>query len=152
MIKAEHSVVIRRPVEQVFTFLADFKNEPQFVPAVVKTEQTSAGPIGVGTTYREVNRLILGLRTAAAYQITEYEPNHKVAFKSLSGPAQFKGGYTVEAIGGGTQVTLAGEAVMVGLFKLLEPIIARTVAKQVVASLTNLKAVLEASNGGAAQH
>ena len=145
MIKIERSVVINRPVEEVFAFVGDFNNEPKFVPALVRTELISKGPIGVGTRYREVNRLVLGLKTASEYEIIAYEPNRKVEFKSNAGPAQFKGGYYLEAVAGGTKVTLAAEAVMVGPFRLVEPMIAPSIPKQVEASLANLKTVLEAA-------
>lgn len=64
MIEVERGVVIQRPIEEIFAFLADFNNEPKFVPSLVKTEQLSGGPIDLGTKYREVNCLVLGVQTA----------------------------------------------------------------------------------------
>jgi len=38
--------VISRPVEEVFDFLADGRNEPYYNPHMLLAEQTSAEPIG----------------------------------------------------------------------------------------------------------
>ena len=46
------SIVIRRPIDEVFAFVEDARNRPQWDDSVVSEELTSPGPIGVGTTVR----------------------------------------------------------------------------------------------------
>jgi len=53
----QNTVTIRRPVRDVFAFLADFENIPKWNYAIVKTEKTSPGPVGVGTTYRQLRSI-----------------------------------------------------------------------------------------------
>src|SRR5436309_10265021 len=48
----EREIVINRPVEEVFDFLADGRNEPQYNPHMLRAEQTSTGPVGPGTLFR----------------------------------------------------------------------------------------------------
>ena len=43
-----HSIVIRRPVEQVFAFVTDLRNETRWQPEIELVRQTSAGELGVG--------------------------------------------------------------------------------------------------------
>ncbi|MGZ3639444.1 MAG: SRPBCC family protein, partial [Ktedonobacterales bacterium] len=52
MAHVEGQIIIHRPVDEVFDFVADERNEPRFNPQMRWAEQTSAGPIGVGTTFR----------------------------------------------------------------------------------------------------
>ena len=40
-----------RPVEDLFDFLADPRNEPLYNPVVLSAEKITAGPIGVGTRF-----------------------------------------------------------------------------------------------------
>jgi hypothetical protein len=48
------SILIRRPVEQVFDFVADERNEPVYNPQMRSVEKTTSGPIGVGTLWHVV--------------------------------------------------------------------------------------------------
>ena len=43
---------IARPLEDVFDYVADPRNETRWHPGVRSIEKTSAGPIGVGTVFR----------------------------------------------------------------------------------------------------
>jgi uncharacterized protein YndB with AHSA1/START domain len=57
VVRFVNSVDIERPVEDVFAYLADFENIPAWNYAIAKTEKTSDGPVGIGTTYRQVGSL-----------------------------------------------------------------------------------------------
>ena len=46
------SILIRRPVEEVFDYVADERNEPGYNPQLRSVEKTTPGPIGVGTSTR----------------------------------------------------------------------------------------------------
>ena len=50
----ENTVTIRRPPDDVFAFLADLVNVPSWNHAIESTTKTSAGPVGVGSTYRQI--------------------------------------------------------------------------------------------------
>jgi hypothetical protein len=41
-----------RAPEEVFDFLVDLRNAPQWEPNCPEVEKTSAGPVGKGTTFR----------------------------------------------------------------------------------------------------
>jgi uncharacterized protein YndB with AHSA1/START domain len=49
-----NTVTIRRPVEDVFAYLADFGNVLEWNHAIESTTKTSSGPVGVGSTYRQI--------------------------------------------------------------------------------------------------
>jgi len=52
MVRIEGEIVIKRPLEEVFDFVADERNEPRYNPRMRRAEQISDGPIGVGTRFR----------------------------------------------------------------------------------------------------
>ncbi|HEY4684095.1 MAG TPA: SRPBCC family protein [Candidatus Acidoferrales bacterium] len=53
MIQHEVTIHINRPVEQVFTFLADTKNLRTWQSDLVENEQLTEGPLRVGSRFRE---------------------------------------------------------------------------------------------------
>ena len=44
-------IVIARPVEEVFDFVADETNEPRYNEDMLSCDKVTPGPIGVGTRY-----------------------------------------------------------------------------------------------------
>jgi hypothetical protein len=44
----ENTVVIRRPIEEVFAFPSHFENVPSRNYAIIETRKVSEGPVGVG--------------------------------------------------------------------------------------------------------
>jgi len=51
-VRIDGQIVINRPVEEVFDFVADERNEPRYNARMRRAEQISEGPIGLGTRYR----------------------------------------------------------------------------------------------------
>ena len=47
MIRVEHTVVIKRPIEEVFNFMAKVENLPRWAENTIEAQQTSQGPLGV---------------------------------------------------------------------------------------------------------
>lgn len=143
MIKIETSVVINRPVEEVFEFTDNVENAQQWQSELSESEYTSEPPVQVGTTVRQA-RQYLGRRFESTWEITEYEPNRKVRFKATSGPIPFEGEVTLDSVEGGTKYTVVIEAEPGGFFKLAEPIVARTTQREWETNVATLKDLLEA--------
>jgi carbon monoxide dehydrogenase subunit G len=53
--------------------------------------------------------------------------------------------YSVEPAGAGTRLTASGEAEAAGLYRLLAPVLVRTLKRHSQEDLANLKRILEAS-------
>ena len=58
MIKAEQTVVIDRPIEEVFAYVTDQTNTPYWQAGLVEVQRTTAGPIGVGTKHTFVRNFM----------------------------------------------------------------------------------------------
>jgi hypothetical protein len=42
---------VKRPIEDVFDFVANERHEPRIIARLLHAEQTSVGPIGLGTRF-----------------------------------------------------------------------------------------------------
>jgi uncharacterized protein YndB with AHSA1/START domain len=143
-IREEHTVVIERPVEEVFAFATDPNNDTLWQSTSLETEQTSEGPVGVGTTFRNTTKF-LGRRIESTYEITENDPPHKQCIRITSGPIPGSGCYLFEPTdGGSTRFTQTFEAEVGGFFRLAEPLVGRAIRRQQEADMATLKDLLEA--------
>ena len=147
MARIEASVVINRPVEEVFEFVTNPKNDLLWQSGVLESEQTSEGPMRVGTTVRSVSQF-LGRRMEGTGEVTEYEPNRKIKTKGTSGPMTVEASYTFEPVEGGTRVSFVGEGETGGLVKrlfgLADSIVVRMAQRGMETDFANLKDILEA--------
>jgi hypothetical protein len=50
MVKIQGTTVVARPVEDVFDFVADERNEPKYNPRMVRAEKMTPGPVAKGDT------------------------------------------------------------------------------------------------------
>jgi hypothetical protein len=50
MVHITGEIDIRRPVDEVFDFVADATNEPLYNPLLLRAEKTTDGPIGIGAS------------------------------------------------------------------------------------------------------
>jgi hypothetical protein len=148
MTKIERSIVIGRPVEEVWEFVHDIANDRLWQTTLTESEQLTGGPMGVGTKVREV-RHFLGLRIELAWEVTEFEPPRTSAIKGVSGPVPLNGRYLLEPLEAGTRFTVSGELDAHGLFKLAEPVFARITSRELEANLGHLRDLLEAESATA---
>ncbi len=140
------SIVIKRPVADVFAFTDDIENEVIWRPELTSSEKTSDGPIGVGTTGRSVYK-ILGRPATSEWVITEYEPNRKVVFQSDGANGPHRGVWLYEPIDVDTKFTwiVENENEMHGIFRRLRENVQTRLSTRVFQSdLENLKRLLEA--------
>jgi len=117
---------------------------PKWHASVTEPEQTSQGPIGIGTTLRWTNHM-MGLRMKTTAKVTEYEPNKKWSLDfTVGGSAAVENHMFFDPIEGGTRFTLRYDMKVSGFFKLFSPLIARSVRKLVKGALNSIKTILEA--------
>jgi uncharacterized protein YndB with AHSA1/START domain len=141
MIQHEVTIHINRPVEQVFTFLADTKNLRTWQSGLVENEQLTEGPLRVGSRFREVRRT--GPRNSEIQaEMTVFEPNKRFATKTLTKP-QVTVSYTFDEENGGTRLTHKFVMITSGFMRLLEPLIAGSMKKDSDSDFEKLKHILE---------
>ena len=143
MIRAEQSVVINRPIDEVFRYVSNIESWAQWAAEMVEVKNISAGPVGRNTTFTAVVKF-LGQRIENEHVVTEYKPGSRLAITVSSGTVRGKAVFSFKTVEGGTEVTEAMEAETGGVFKVADPIVTRMVQRQYAANLENLKDLLEA--------
>ena len=144
MMEISSSTVINRPIAEVFALAGDPAKDSSWATVMVESRMTSDGPIEKGAQLVQVLRF-LGKRVEAQCEVTEYEPDHRVAFTMVAGPNRGANERTFEAVDGGTRVSMVTRGDSTGLFKLADPVLKRMATKQMAADLNVLKELLEAA-------
>ena len=137
----ENTVMIERPIEDVFGFLSDLENIPKWNYAIIETRKVSEGPVGVGTTYRQVRSV--PSRSEERLEITTYDPPGQLEIRGQLGPFASRLVYALEAIPAGTRVTNTVELELRGPGRLLSRVAVPRVREAVAANLGRLKELLE---------
>ena len=139
----EREIFINRPVDEVFDFMADGRNEPHYNPHMLRAEQTSAGPVGPGTQFRtEVTNN--GRSMEMIYEFTVYERPQRLVGRTIKGLINVQSTETFDPVPGGTRMQWVWEVELRGLSKLMTPLVARTMGKRLDTVLANIKRLLEA--------
>jgi uncharacterized protein YndB with AHSA1/START domain len=139
-----NTVTIDRPAHDVFRFVANLENVPKWNYAIVETRKTSDGPVGIGTTYRQIRSL--PTRSEETLQVTELEPDRRFAVQGDLGPFVGTLTYEFEDVNGRTRLTNRADLEGRGLMKLAAPIASGRVREAVAANLGALKQLLEQGN------
>ena len=139
--KFENSVIIDRPVQQVFEYVTDFTNNAVWQTDILEMEITSEGRIDRGATYRCVNRF-MGKSLETEGCVTQFEPDRRCLIRITSGMVTGTSSLDFEAVEGGTRFSASGDLDL-GYFKLARLIVRRKINQQLKNDMLNLKEILE---------
>jgi hypothetical protein len=143
VIRVDSSVEIRRPVPEVFAFVADTGNDPQWHLDAVDVSRTSEGEIGVATTFA-VGIQFMG-RREAWWRVTEFEPNRREVIRVQAEPFNPTLTYLFDASNGGTRFTRRIEIEPRGYVRVLAPVVRRMIERRQALFVRRLKEVLESA-------
>jgi hypothetical protein len=148
--QVEGEIVIRRPVEVVFDFVADERNEPIYNPRMRRVERLSAGPIGRGTRFR-AETTSLGRPVVMMIELTVYDPPHRLGSVTRMSSMEITGAVTFDPVPDGTRMRWSWEMRPHGLRRLLGPVLAGVGRRQEQAIWAGLKQHLEGSEARVAR-
>ena len=137
---ATRTVIIDRPLKEVFAFLADAENDPTWRTGVITIHRD--GPMAVGSRYSQQTAGPLGRPIPADLEITEYVPDSTVAFRVIAGPVRPFGSYVFTG-DLTTTVTFSLEVNLTGIKKLLMTRMVQQTMDAEMAALDRVKALLE---------
>jgi uncharacterized protein YndB with AHSA1/START domain len=140
MPEAHRTITIHKPVHEVFAFVANHDNDPQWRPGVVEIRKSSGA--GVGERWFQRVNGPGGRQIPADIEITALEPNRVLAFRAVEGPVRPEGRYELTEESGATRLSFTLNAHLKGLKRLMSPIVQKQMNAE-VANLDNLKRVLE---------
>lgn len=140
MLSVENSVTITRPVQDVFAFVTDTRNDPQWHKDVVEATKVSDGPIGRGTTFNVVISF-MG-KKEGRWEVVEFEPNRREVIK-VTDPLSPTLTYRFEEVDGGTRFTRRIDLEPTGFFRMIKGPMRGMMEKRNARFVANLKDVLE---------
>jgi len=119
MAKIEGEILIGQPVEEVFDFVADSRNEPSFNPAMTGVELLTPLPLGRGTRFRaRMGRA----GTQMLVELTEFDRPHRLGSRTTSSMMQTSGALAFAADGDGTVMSWDWQVRPRGWMRMLGPL------------------------------
>lgn len=145
----QHSVVIHRPVEELFAALVNFEAEPVWHPGVLRAWYTPPGPVRLGTRTYQVRQLA-GRRMESTSIVTAFALNRKLVCMSMPevSPAVCTT-YVVTPTEEGAKLTVSIELEIKGASRIVAPLLKYKLMKDVTQRFAALKQWLERQQGGA---
>ena len=129
MAKFDCSITIKRPVEDVFAVMSDFSNGSKWASGSSEpAERTSDGPIGVGSTWHAVGKVV-GRKIETDFEYTEFKVDRKIAY-TITKPFPMTATVVFEPVADGTRVRQTIEGEPGGFFKLAEPLVVKMSQRQ----------------------
>lgn len=139
------TTTIRRPIGQVFDYVADPTNEPRWHADLATVEQISDGQGRLGARYRVAYEPGPTAPPPTVIAVVDVQPQQRVRTESEGGAL---GSTTVdefEAVGSGTRVTRTVRVEPHSLpMKLMGLVMGPVLRRRTEQSMANLKQVLEA--------
>lgn len=147
MTTLRETIVVDRPIEDAFDYVADFATTAHWDPGIDSARQIGDGSIGVGTRFEVVSNFN-GRRLPLVYTITAYERPRRVVL--VGDGKQFRGEDTItfEPLSDTqTRVTYVAEIGLKGVLRLVQPFLRRKFDAMGKAAVAGLKARLDGGAG-----
>ncbi len=146
MTRVQGEIVIRRPPEVVFDFVADERNEPRFNSRMTACELVSGEPIGAGSRFRAT---VTSARRSVpmTVEFTGYDRPRRLASHSTLPGTDVDGELLFEPAGAATRMSWSWQLRLHGPARLLAPVASILGDREERRIWAQLKSVLE--DGGA---
>ena len=143
MIITNGSTVVTAPIEVVFDYLADARNEPRWLPGASQVQLTSDEPIREGSTFVG-NYARAGEVTV---RVTRHERPHRLILTGNARNLSFTDDIELTATERGTALVATMTTQPKGMFRIFAPAMGRVIGKQFQSNWDRLKATLEGDHG-----
>jgi uncharacterized protein YndB with AHSA1/START domain len=139
LITGHGEVRIEAPPETVFDYLADARNEPEWLPGAKAVRKTTDDPVGLHTRFEgEYARA-----GTVSLELVEFDRPRKLTFRAQAKIVHFDDAVELSPDGAGTLLKARLSAEPQGLMRLLAPVMARTMRDQFAGNWIHLKTALE---------
>jgi uncharacterized membrane protein len=130
-------VRIARPVADVFAYLTDVRNVPEWQESALSAEW-----IEEGKRFRE-RRSFLGRSAELELEVSEFEQDRRFDVRTMKAPVPLEIHHTFAAVDGGTQLKLTAEAKLSGALRFAGGMAKSQAERQFRNDLQHLKDLLE---------
>lgn len=142
MIKVEHSVLIDRPISEVFDYIVDPSKEPEWQDGVVEAGFSPGSEPGAGAEVYE-KRKFMGRDMVSKIKVLEFEKDKHLVARVTEGPVPFEITYLFQIRETGTEVTTVIQGEPGGFFKLAEGMVRKQLESQLASDFARAKRILE---------
>ena len=143
----EGEIVIHRPVEEVFDFVADERNEPHYNPRMLRAEKITDGPVGPGTRFL-AELETMGHTMPMTVEFTNYDRPRRVTSCTRSSMMTTVGTLTFVPIADGTRMRWSWDVRPRGIRRVLDPLVGCLGRRQEQNIWGSLKRLLERGGAG----
>ena len=144
MIDVTVSTMVKRPVTEVFAFVAEMENEAKWHTDVLEAERLTDGEVGRGTRYRVQFRPQPMSPSEGTVTIVDFESGRRIVSQAEMGDMKPTVTHEFEETTGGTRVTRRIQIETSGPMTLMSPMMRMMVRRSNVRFIDNLKRLLEA--------
>ena len=137
MAKAHGTVSSPLAAEAVFKRVSDFSTTQAWDPGVVEAEKLTSGGVDIGSRFRVVARF-MGRNSELVYEVTEFEPGHRVVLRGENATVLSVDEIIVESEASGSRVVYSADLTLKGPLKLADPLLGLAfdaIAKKALAGL-----------------
>ena len=138
--RVHHTVQIARPAREVFDALTDVERVPEWQASAV--ESHADGPLAEGVRIHE-RRHFLGHDEETELEVTAFEPDRRLALRTLKGPVKLEIDHVLEERDGRTELRVTAEGKPHGLLRLAGPAVTAKARQELRRDFERLKAILE---------
>lgn len=143
----EITIVINRPLEEVFAFFRDVDQHAGQKGSIVPVyDKITPGPVGVGTRYREVVQVMPFVTGEILTEVVEYEPSRRLVYRYVALGMEGELTYWFEIAGEGTQMVQRQSLRPGGLLRLFSPMIGAVFSRMIQRRLVGIKGLLESGH------
>ena len=142
MFTSTATLQVRRPVTEVFGFIEDARNRPQWDDTVVSEELTSPEPIAVGTTVATRLRS-MGREYTYTWVVTEHQAPQRMTIGSVTGPMPTTLHFVLSGDENATTIDFTVTGRPSGFLRLMQPLMARSTQRNLTRNFARLGQLLE---------
>jgi uncharacterized membrane protein len=143
----EESVVINRPPQEVFDYVANRENLPEWSSPILEVRSETEGPLLEEGTRFTTRTKFLGRSFETPFEVIVHDRPHRHTDRSMGGPFPQEYSHIFEEVeGGGTRLTEVTEGEPGGFFRLAGLLLEMAGRRQFRADLETLKDLLEAQD------
>ena len=119
--KLQRTVVVDKPLDEVFAYLSDFTTTTEWDPGTVTTV-LDRGDGGIGTTYLNTSAF-LGRKTQLTYVVRELVPGERIRLQGENQTVIATDTMSFREVKTGTEVTYAAEFTFKGSARFIAPLL-----------------------------
>ena len=142
--RIERSVEIDASIDEVFAYIRDPNNDPEWCPTVQRSKQVKGDGPTVGAVYEQVHKPGPAPPTELQVELLEIDAPHRLRLRSTDDLGYFDVQYRLEQLPDGSmRLTQVDDTHFQGFAKLLQPVMWFAIHNGIKRQFAELKEILE---------